>query len=56
VEILATRAIAVRRQVHLARPVAFGTDQVDATRFRDEARQMLATPDVADEAEEVAAR
>ena len=33
-EILTTRAIAIRRQVHTARPVAFGTDQVDAERFR----------------------
>ena len=42
-EILTTRAIAVRRQVHTARPVAFGADQVDADRFRTDARAMLAT-------------
>jgi hypothetical protein len=43
-EIALTRLIAVRRQVHLARPVAFGTDQVDADTFRDEARRMLEVP------------
>ena len=43
-EIALTRLIAIRRQVHLARPVAFGTDQVDADTFRQEARRMLATP------------
>jgi len=42
-EILTTRAIAVRRQVHTARPVAFGADQVDADRFRADARATLAT-------------
>ena len=34
VEILATRAIAVRRRIHLAAPVAFGARQVDAEQFR----------------------
>ena len=43
-EILTTRAIALRRQVHLARPVAFGTDQADVEAFRERARQLLQTP------------
>ena len=30
----ATRAIAVKRKVHLATPVAFGAKQVDADEFR----------------------
>lgn len=33
-EIAATRAIAVKRKVHLATPVAFGAKQVDADEFR----------------------
>jgi len=40
-EIALTRLIAIRRQVHLARPVAFGADQVDADTFRQEARRTL---------------
>jgi hypothetical protein len=33
-EVLTTRIIALKRQVHLASPVQFGARQVDAERFR----------------------
>ena len=52
-EILATRAITLHRQMHLARPVEFGAEQVDAEAFRARARSMLAEPS---QAEEVATR
>jgi len=40
-EIAVTRAIAVHRKTHLARPVVFGTGQVDMEEVRATARAAL---------------
>ncbi len=44
-ETFVAQQIALRRQVHMAKPVSFGTDQVNADGFRQEARRMVEAPD-----------